>query len=63
MGVFGSLLLATGSFAIIIFPSLAKILSLAYMMPLGVFEVTLGFWFLLKGLRPSEMAEPDKVSS
>src|SRR5574341_225400 len=62
LGVFGSLLLATGSFASIIFPSLAKTLSLGYMAPLGVFEITMGFWLLLKGLRPSGMAEPDKAS-
>jgi hypothetical protein len=62
LGVFGSLLLAAGSFAVIIFPNPAKILSLAYMMPLGVFEVTMGFWLLLKGLRPSGIAEPDKVT-
>lgn len=63
LGVFGSLLLAAGSFAIIIFPDLAKILSLAYMMPLGVFEVTMGFWLLLKGLRPYRTAEPEKASA
>jgi hypothetical protein len=63
LGVFGSLLLAAGSFAIIIFPNLATILSLAYMMPLGVFEVTIGFWLLLKRLRPSGVAEPEKASA
>jgi hypothetical protein len=63
LGVFGSLLLAAGSFAIIIFPDLAKILSMAYMMPLGIFEVTMGFWLLLKGLRPSGVAEPEKASA
>jgi hypothetical protein len=63
LGVFGSLLLTAGSFAIIISPNLAKILSLAYMMPLGVFEVTMGFWLLLKGLRPSGVAEPEKASA
>jgi Domain of unknown function (DUF4386) len=62
LGVFGSLLLAAGSFAIIIFPNLAKILSLGYMLPLGVFEITMGFWLLVKGLRPSAIAEPDKVN-
>jgi len=62
LGVFGSLLLAAGSFAIIIFPNLAKILSLAYMMPLGVFEVTMGFWLLIRGLRPSGVGEADKAS-
>lgn len=61
LGVFGSFLLAAGSFAIIIFPNLAKILSLAYMMPLGVFEVTMGLWLLLKGLRPSGIADRDKA--
>lgn len=58
LGVVGSLLLAVGSFAIIIFPDLAQILGLSYMMPLGVFEVTMGFWLLIKGLRPSGTAEP-----
>jgi hypothetical protein len=59
LGVFGSLLTAAGSFAIIIFPNLAKIVGLTYMMPLGVFEVTMGFWLLLKGLRPSGIVEPE----
>jgi hypothetical protein len=53
LGVLGSLLLATGSFAFIIFPSLADMLEPGYFAPLGVFEVTMGFWLLLKGLRPS----------
>ena len=57
LGVFGSLLLAAGSFAIIIFPELAKILSLAYMMPLGLFEVAMGFWLLIRGIRPSRTEE------
>lgn len=63
LGVFGSLLLAAGSFAVIIFPNPPKILSLGYMMPLGVFEVTIGFWLLLKGLRPLGVAEPEKASA
>ncbi len=61
-GVFSSLLVATGSFAFIIFPSLAKILLPGYFAPIFVFEVTMGFWLLLKGLRPSGIAEPDKAS-
>jgi Domain of unknown function (DUF4386) len=60
LGVVASLLLAAGSFAIIIFPDLSKILSMAYMMPMGVFEVTMGFWLLIRGLRT---AGPDKVSA
>jgi len=60
LGVFGSLLLATGSFALIIFPAVAHIAGLGYMAPLGVFEVTMGFWLLIKGLRPSAVAVPTK---
>jgi hypothetical protein len=42
--------LAAGSFAFIIFPNLVKALSPAYFAPLGVFEVTMGFLLLFKGL-------------
>lgn len=61
LGVFGSLLLATGSFAFIIFPNLEDWAEPAYFAPLGVFEVTIGFWLLLKGLRSSVIAEPAEV--
>ena len=61
LGVFGSLLLATGSFAFIIFPKLADWAAPGYFAPLGVFEVTMGFWLLLRGLRPPVVAEPVKV--
>jgi hypothetical protein len=57
LGVFGSLLLAAGPFAFIIDPNLAAIFSPWYLAPIGVFEVTMGFWLLLKGL-PAE-ALPD----
>jgi hypothetical protein len=57
LGVFGSLLLAAGSFTFIIFPRLAVILEPSYFAPLGVFEVTMGFWLLLRGLRSPGMAE------
>ena len=50
LGVFGSLLLAAGSFIYIIFPHLLKILSPFYFAPLGVFEITMGFLLLFKGL-------------
>lgn len=52
LGVAGSALLAAGSFAIIVFPELGAILGLTYMLPLGVFEVTVGLWLLTAGLRP-----------
>jgi len=63
LGVFAPFLLAAGSFSFIIFPKLAKIATPAYFAPMGVFEVTMGFWLLLKGLRPSGIAELDKGSN
>ena len=60
LGVVGSLLLAVGSFAIIIFPELEKILGLTYLLPLGVFEITVGIWLLIKGLRPYHTAGPEE---
>jgi hypothetical protein len=53
LGVFGSLLLAAGSFALVIYPKLADWAEPGYFAPLGLFEVTIGFWLLIKGLRPS----------
>lgn len=63
LGVVASFLLAAGSFTTIIFPNPAKIVLLAYTMPLGVFEVAMGFWLLLVGLRPSGLAAPEKASA
>lgn len=54
LGVFASFLLAAGSFTIIIFPGLLRILSPAYMVPMFFFEVITGFWLLFKGLQRTE---------
>lgn len=63
LGVFSSVLLATCTFAFIIFPDLAKIVTVGYYGgPIFIFELTMGFWLLLKGIRPSGVAEPDKAS-
>ncbi len=62
-GVFSSLLVGICTFAFIIFRNLAKILTPGCYAPIFIFEVTLGLWLLVKGLRPSGVAEPDKVSS
>jgi hypothetical protein len=57
LGVFSSLLLAACNFAFILSPSLAKMVGPGYMAPMGVFEVTMGFWLLLKGLTPRRVVE------
>jgi hypothetical protein len=53
-GVFSSFLLAMCTFAFIIFPDLSKTITVSYYGgPIFVFELTMGFWLLLRGLRPS----------
>ena len=50
-GVFSSLLLAIGSLAVILFPWFADNASMAYMIPMFFYEVPLGLWFLIKGVK------------
>ena len=50
LGIFSSLLLALGSLAIIAFPGLG-VIGMSYMMPMGLYEVGLGFWLLIKGIK------------
>jgi hypothetical protein len=62
-GVFSSLLVAACCFAMIIFPDFANIAMPGCFVPIFIFELTMGFWLLLKGLRPSGVAEPEKASA
>jgi Domain of unknown function (DUF4386) len=48
-GIFSALLLALGTLAIMIFPTLGRV-GLAYMMPMGIYEVGLGLWLLIQGI-------------
>lgn len=56
LGVFASLLLAAGSLAILLAPSLQTIVYPAYVVPMFFFEVGMGLWLLVKGLRPAVAA-------
>jgi hypothetical protein len=49
LGIFGSLLLAVGTLAVLIFPRLGSV-AMACMMPMGLYEVSLGLWLLVRGL-------------
>jgi hypothetical protein len=52
LGVGSSVLLFTCTFAFIIFPELSKVVTVGYYGgPIFVFELTMGFWLLLKRLR------------
>jgi hypothetical protein len=49
-GIFGSLVLSLGTVAIALFPSLG-VVGLAYMAPIGIYEVGLGVWLIVRGIR------------
>jgi hypothetical protein len=53
-GIFSSLVLAIVTLIIIVFPNLGDVLGLAYMAPMGIYEVVLGFWLLVKGVAVPE---------
>lgn len=56
LGIFGALLLALGTVAIFISPALGRV-GMSYMMPMGLYEVGLGFWLLIKGIREPKTNE------
>ena len=55
-GVFSSLLVALCSFAFVVFPRLVERAGLSCYLPIFIFELTMGFWLLIKGLR-----QPDQL--
>ncbi|WP_242165010.1 DUF4386 domain-containing protein [Lysobacter sp. M15] len=57
-GVFASLLLSASAIAVILFPAVGRFV-LAAMVPMFIYEVTLGFWLLLKGAK----IRPDSTSA
>ena len=54
-GVFASIMLASFTFAWVIVPEYAKIITVGiYGGPIFLFELTMGFWLLFKPLRSPE---------
>ena len=51
LGIFASLLLTVMTLVTMVFPAVWARIGMAYMMPMGLFEVGLGLWLLIKGLR------------
>lgn len=49
-GIFSALLLSILTLAIMVYPRLGA-LGLTYMLPLGIYEVGLGLWLLIRGIR------------
>lgn len=50
-GIFASLVVAIVTLTIMVFPGVAPVVIPAYYAPIFIFEVTLGFWLLVKGIR------------
>ena len=50
-GMFASLVLAIVTWVIIVFPDLGTRLGLTYMFPMFIYEVGLGLWLVVKGIR------------
>ena len=58
-GVISFVWAAACSLAFIIFPTYSRVVNLWWFdSAMGIFEITMGFWLLLKGLRPSATPEP-----
>ena len=55
-GIFASLLVAIVVLAIMVFPGLAVVVTPFYFAPIFIFEVTLGFWLLFKGIADPTVA-------
>jgi Domain of unknown function (DUF4386) len=51
LGVFASAIIAAVAIAIIIWPPFYAIVTMAYMAPMGLYELGLGLWLLVRGVR------------
>jgi hypothetical protein len=58
-GIISSAFCVACTFIFYIFPDFSKIVNLWWFdSPMGIFDIVLSFWLLIKGLRPSEIIEP-----
>ena len=63
-GVIASAFCVVCTLVLYIFPNFDKIVNLWWFdTPMGIFDISLSFWLLFKGLRPFGIAEPDKAQA
>ena len=61
-GIIASLLVGACALAFIVFPGVAKVVTVAYYGgPMFLFELAIGLWLVFRGLRPSPVAERELV--
>jgi Domain of unknown function (DUF4386) len=56
LGIFASLLMALMELTILLFPPVGRAVGMIYMGPMGLFEIGLGIWLLVRPLRTTEVA-------
>jgi len=61
-GIFASLLLAIGSLGVMLSPWFAANAGMLYMVPMFFYEVPLGLWFLIRGVRVSGGVQQPEAS-
>jgi Domain of unknown function (DUF4386) len=62
-GIISSVWCVFCAFIYLIFPSYGEIVHIGlFDVPLVIFEITLGFWLLFKGLKPAELAQPNLIN-
>jgi hypothetical protein len=49
-GIFASALMAIVALGIIVWPPLYGVVTMAYMAPMGIYEIGLGLWLLIRGI-------------
>jgi hypothetical protein len=58
-GIFSSLVLAACTFTFVVYPELWKVVTIGvYGGPIFIFEITMGFWLVIKGIPPYKSAQP-----
>lgn len=57
LGIFASSVLTVMALGIILWPPLLSLVTMAYMAPMGIYEIGLGLWLLIRGVDFGEAAE------
>ncbi len=63
LGLFASSLMAVMALGIIIWPPLFGLVTMAYMAPMGIYELGLGLWLLARGIRLPRTKSPPPGST
>jgi hypothetical protein len=57
LGIVASSIMTVVALGIIIWPGLYSLVTMAYMAPMGIYEIVLGLWLLILGIGPAPSAQ------